>query len=138
MFHDIQARERGGAWKLHGDLNHVPLKGRHIYIAFDGGDTIENPQVILAEAQLARMLLDAGADVRLLRIPFTRCGPKVGLAALAARGLIDEYCLVIQPVALGRGQALFAELPAALRLELIEARSFDCGVVVHIYRPPSI
>jgi dihydrofolate reductase len=56
-------------------------------------------------------------------------------AALAARGLIDEYCLVIQPVALGRGQALFAELPAALPLELIEARSFECGVVVHLYRP---
>jgi dihydrofolate reductase len=58
-------------------------------------------------------------------------------AALAAQGLIDEYCLVIQPVAVGRGQALFAELPAALRLELIEARSFECGVVVHIYRPRS-
>jgi dihydrofolate reductase len=57
-------------------------------------------------------------------------------AALAAQGLIDEYCLVIQPVALGRGQALFAELPAALRLELVEARSFECGVVGHIYRPP--
>jgi dihydrofolate reductase len=56
-------------------------------------------------------------------------------AALAAQGLIDEYCLVIQPVAVGRGQALFAELPAALPLELIEARSFECGVVVHIYRP---
>jgi dihydrofolate reductase len=54
-------------------------------------------------------------------------------AALAAQGLIDEYCLVIQPVALGRGQALFAELPAALPLDLIEARSFECGVVVHIY-----
>jgi dihydrofolate reductase len=58
-------------------------------------------------------------------------------AALAAQGLIDEYCLVIQPVAVGRGQALFAELPGALRLELIEARSFECGVVVHIYRPRS-
>jgi hypothetical protein len=57
--------------------------------------------------------------------------------ALAAHGLIDEYCLVIQPVAVGRGQALFAELPEALRLELIEARSFECGVVVHVYRPPS-
>jgi dihydrofolate reductase len=56
-------------------------------------------------------------------------------AALAAQRLIDEYCLVIQPVAVGRGQALFAELPTALRLELIEARNFDCGVAVHVYRP---
>jgi dihydrofolate reductase len=56
-------------------------------------------------------------------------------AALAAQRLIDEYCLVIQPVAIGSGQALFASLPAALPLELIEARSFECGVVVHVYRP---
>jgi dihydrofolate reductase len=56
-------------------------------------------------------------------------------AALAARGLIDEYCLVIQPVAVGGGQALFAELSAPLHLELVEARSFTCGVVVHVYRP---
>jgi dihydrofolate reductase len=56
-------------------------------------------------------------------------------AALAARGLIDEYCLVIQPVAVGGGQALFAGLSAPLRLELVEARSFSCGVVVHVYRP---
>jgi len=56
-------------------------------------------------------------------------------AALAARGLIDEYCLVIQPVAVGGGQALFAELSAPLRLELVDARSFTCGVVVHVYRP---
>jgi dihydrofolate reductase len=55
--------------------------------------------------------------------------------ALAADGLIDEYCLVIQPVAIGGGQPLFTKLPAPLRLELIEARSFECGVVVHIYRP---
>jgi dihydrofolate reductase len=54
--------------------------------------------------------------------------------ALAAQGLIDEYCLFIQPVAVGGGQALFAELPAPLRLELIEARSFECGAVAHIYR----
>jgi len=58
-------------------------------------------------------------------------------AALAAQGLIDEYCLAIQPVALGRGQALFAQLPAALHLELIEATNFACGVVVHLYRPQS-
>jgi dihydrofolate reductase len=57
--------------------------------------------------------------------------------ALAAQGLIDEYCLLIQPVAVGGGQALFAELPAPLRLELIEARSFECGAVAHIYRPRS-
>lgn len=56
-------------------------------------------------------------------------------AALAARGLIDEYCLLVQPLAVGGGQALFADLAAPVRLDLIEARNFECGVVAQIYRP---
>jgi dihydrofolate reductase len=56
-------------------------------------------------------------------------------AALAGRGLIDEYCLVVQPLALGRGRSLFADLPAAVPLKLVESRSFACGVVTYIYRP---
>jgi dihydrofolate reductase len=81
-------------------------------------------------AEIAALKAEPGPDV-------IAHGGASFAAALAAHGLIDEYCLVIQPVALGRGQALFAELPAALRLELIEARSFECGVVVHVYRPAS-
>lgn len=57
-------------------------------------------------------------------------------AGRVASGLIDEYCLAIQPVAVGQGQALFAELPSVSHLELIDARgAFPCGVLVHIYRP---
>jgi dihydrofolate reductase len=56
-------------------------------------------------------------------------------SALAAQGLIDEYCLVIQPVAVGGGQALFAKRQEPLPLALIEARSFECGAVAHVYRP---
>ena len=82
------------------------------------------------EAEIAALKQEPGPDV-------IAHGGATFAAALAAQGLIDEYCLVIQPVALGRGQALFAELPEALRLELIEARGFECGVVVHVYRPPS-
>jgi dihydrofolate reductase len=81
------------------------------------------------EAEIAALKEEPGPDV-------IAHGGASFAAALAAQGLIDEYCLVIQPVAVGRGQALFAELPAAVRLELIEARSFECGVVVHVYRPP--
>lgn len=56
-------------------------------------------------------------------------------AALAARDLVDEYFLAVQPVAVGQGKALFAELPASRRLRLVESRSFPSGVVVNIYRP---
>jgi dihydrofolate reductase len=54
--------------------------------------------------------------------------------ALSRAGLVDEYVLVIQAVALGSGLPLFADLPDALRLELIEAKTFD-STVLHIYQP---
>jgi dihydrofolate reductase len=57
-----------------------------------------------------------------------------GLAgALAAADLIDEYRLLVQPLALGRGQALFGQLPESRRLELVETTPFASGIVVHVY-----
>jgi dihydrofolate reductase len=53
-------------------------------------------------------------------------------------GLIDEYRLVIQPVALGNGLPMFHDLPAPLRLELVEARTFPRGTAVHVYRPVTV
>lgn len=59
-----------------------------------------------------------------------------GLAgALVAEGLVDEYRLLVQPLVLGRGDALFGQLTQSRHLDLIEARPFPSGVVVHTYRP---
>jgi dihydrofolate reductase len=55
--------------------------------------------------------------------------------ALAAADLIDEYRLLVQPLVLGVGRALFGDLPGSRHLNLVEATSFPSGVVVHIYRP---
>ena len=79
-------------------------------------------------AEIAAIKAEPGPDVMVH-------GGASFAAALAAQRLIDEYCLVIQPVAIGGGQALFGKLAAPLRLDLIEAKSFECGVVVHVYRP---
>jgi dihydrofolate reductase len=49
--------------------------------------------------------------------------------------LIDEYRLVLQPVALGEGLPLFAGLSAPFVLDLIEARAYGDGSVLHVYRP---
>lgn len=57
--------------------------------------------------------------------------------SLSRAGLVDEYALVIKPVAYGGGLPIFRDLPAALRLELVEARTFDGGVVLHRYAPTS-
>lgn len=55
--------------------------------------------------------------------------------SLSRDGLIDEYVLVIKPVAYGAGLPIFRDLPEALRLDLVEARTFDAGVVLHRYEP---
>jgi dihydrofolate reductase len=55
--------------------------------------------------------------------------------ALSRRGLIDEYRLVILPVALGNGLPLFKDLAKPLRVDLAEAKSFPDGTAIHVYRP---
>ena len=55
--------------------------------------------------------------------------------ALSRLGLIDEYRLVIHPVALGNGLPLFKYLDRPLPLDLAEATSFPDGTVIHVYRP---
>jgi dihydrofolate reductase len=55
--------------------------------------------------------------------------------ALSRLGLVDEYRLVILPVALGNGLPLFKDLAKPLRVDLAEARSFPDGTVIHVYQP---
>jgi dihydrofolate reductase len=56
-------------------------------------------------------------------------------AALAAADLIDEYRLLVQPLVLGRGQALFDQLAESRHLDLVESTPFPSGIIVHVYRP---
>jgi dihydrofolate reductase len=55
--------------------------------------------------------------------------------ALSRLGLIDEYRLVIVPVALGGGLPLFKDLAKPLRLDLMSATTFPDGTAIHVYRP---
>jgi dihydrofolate reductase len=55
--------------------------------------------------------------------------------SLVRHGLVDEYWLLVHPVALGRGLPLFADLEKPLDLKLVSATAFDGGAVAHIYRP---
>jgi dihydrofolate reductase len=55
--------------------------------------------------------------------------------SLSRHGLIDEYQLMLHPVALGEGESPFPPFEQPLRLELIEARPFKSGCVLQVYRP---
>src|SRR5713226_4241111 len=50
--------------------------------------------------------------------------------SLSRAGLVDEYVLVIHPVAFGGGLPLFRDLPNALQLELLEAETFGTSTVL--------
>jgi len=55
--------------------------------------------------------------------------------SLVRHGLVDEFRLLVHPVALGRGPSLFADLDRPLDLRLVSATAFDGGAVAHVYWP---
>jgi dihydrofolate reductase len=54
--------------------------------------------------------------------------------ALVAQGLVDQFALIVAPVALGEGLPLFSELAAPVRLKLMSSKAFPGGAVAQIYR----
>ena len=55
--------------------------------------------------------------------------------SLSRLRLVDEYRLFVRPVALGAGLPLFSGFTEPFVLDLIEARAYGDGSVLHIYRP---
>jgi dihydrofolate reductase len=55
--------------------------------------------------------------------------------ALARLNLIDEYQLVVHPVAQGNGRPLFKDLPDNLKLQLIDVLELKAGGVFLRYKP---
>jgi dihydrofolate reductase len=53
--------------------------------------------------------------------------------ALSRHGLIDEYRLVVRPVALGSGMPLFKDLLAPLPLRLVDSKAFADGTAIWVY-----
>jgi dihydrofolate reductase len=56
-------------------------------------------------------------------------------AALMEHGLVDEFHLLVTPVAVGKGQHVFEDIDFAPHLKLERMTQFSNGVVILIYRP---
>ena len=54
-------------------------------------------------------------------------------SSLIKAGVIDEFNLFINPVALGDGKAIFKGLDSWLSLNLLRAQSYECGVAMLQY-----
>jgi dihydrofolate reductase len=57
------------------------------------------------------------------------------VSQLAQEGLIDEYQLVVYPVALGKGRTMFDGIRDTLHLRRTQTRTFGNGNVLLCYEP---
>jgi dihydrofolate reductase len=55
--------------------------------------------------------------------------------SLVAQGLIDQFDLLVHPIALGQGLPLFSDLATPRPLELVTSTAFPGGSIAQIYRP---
>jgi dihydrofolate reductase len=55
--------------------------------------------------------------------------------ALIAEGMVDEYRLVLCPIALGNGRPLFRDRTGSVPMKLLQASTLDRGAVSLIYGP---
>jgi dihydrofolate reductase len=52
----------------------------------------------------------------------------------SAQRLVDQFALIVAPVALGKGLSLFSELAAPTPLELMSSKAFPGSALAPIYR----
>jgi len=81
----------------------------------------------LAE-EVARLKTEPGKDI------LAHGGARFA-QALTRLGLVDEYWLLVHPVALGAGLAMFKDLPKPIDLKLTRVEAFSGGTVAKVYRP---
>jgi len=56
-------------------------------------------------------------------------------SSLIRAGLIDEFHLFINPVAIGNGMTIFKDLNEIQKFTLIKSVTFDCGIIGLHYEP---
>ncbi len=89
-----------------------------------------NTTVVKGElaAEVRKMKDDAGPDMCIL-------GSGSIVAQLAAAGLIDEYQMMLNPLALGKGRTMFDGIKDRLTLKLTKTRAFANGNMFLSYEP---
>lgn len=81
-----------------------------------------------AAAEIARLKNGPGVDMVVL-------GSAALASSLLQAGQIDEYRVIVNPVILGQGQAMFQNISQRMSMKLTGVRWFASGVVVLSYQP---
>ncbi|MEJ0082504.1 MAG: dihydrofolate reductase family protein [Puia sp.] len=69
--------------------------------------------------------------------PILAIGGAGFMRSLIATGLIDEYQLLVHPVALGSGLPIFTDLAIPLYLKLVDEKTFPGGIIAKTFEPAS-
>lgn len=90
----------------------------------------ENARLVKGEiaAEMTAMKQEDGNDLVIF-------GSGTIVAQLAERGVIDEYRLIVNPIALGEGKSQFAGMGQRLPLQLLGSKAFRSGNVLLTYAP---
>ena len=59
-------------------------------------------------------------------------------SSLIRAGLIDEFHLIINPVAIGNGMTIFKDFNEIQKFTLVKSVAFDCGIVELHYEPKRV
>ena len=78
--------------------------------------------------EISKLKDQPGKDIAIL-------GSSELTVSLTNAGLVDEYRIMVNPVALGNGKSLFQGLADNLNLKFITSRAFNSGNVLLYYRP---
>jgi dihydrofolate reductase len=78
--------------------------------------------------EIRKMKAEPGEDMAIL-------GSGSVVSQLAPHGLIDEYQIVVIPVALGKGRTMFEGVKEKVALKLTKTRTFGNGNVLLCYEP---
>jgi dihydrofolate reductase len=92
--------------------------------------TWNNTKVVNADivAEVRKMKTEPGPDMAIL-------GSGNVVSQLAPENLIDEYQMVLDPVALGRGRTMFDGIREQLNLTLTKTRTFKNGKIFLCFEP---
>jgi dihydrofolate reductase len=106
-------------------------------VAQDKPDTLQPGAETWAQAYVASG--DLVAEVAKLKAqdgkPMTAYGGATFARSLIAHGLVDQFDLMIVPLALGQGLPIFTELTRPQRFTLISSTAFPKGSIAQSYRP---
>ena len=78
--------------------------------------------------EIRKMKKESGEDMAIL-------GSGSIVSQLTQHGLIDEYHIVVNPVALGKGRTMFDGIKERVPLKLTKTRTFGNGSILLCYEP---